>query len=112
MNFSSAISTSDAAERQHLIAAEVAAHDWLDVAARQMEHGGWPKQATARVLHVETDDTSVRVKLAIDIVELCPQGCNAYPRRFTETAIVPLIIDRSLGCYEIVATVAEQTDGD
>jgi hypothetical protein len=112
MNFASALIASDPAERDRLISAEVAAHDWLDVAARHMEHGGWPEQAMARVLSVEPDEAAVRVKLVIDLVELCPQGCNAYPRRFSETAIVWLVINRSTGVYEIVSTVAEQADID
>jgi hypothetical protein len=97
MNFTAALAAIDDQERDRLIAAEIAAHDWLDLAARTMAHGGWPEKAAARILKLREENSALVVDVAIDFVELCPQGCNAYPRRFPQTVLAQLTIDRRTG---------------
>ena len=105
MNFTAA---ADCAERDQLIAAEIAATDWLDVVARCMTHGGWPEKAAARGLGVNAQGETIKASVAIDFVELCPQGCNAYPRRFDETALAEVSIDRHTGEYSIDKRAAQR----
>jgi hypothetical protein len=103
MNFQAALAATDSNHRDQAIAAEIAAHDWLDFAARHMEHGGWPDNAAAQVLQTTIDNETIYVMLAVELTELCPQGCNAYPRRFHHSVPVKLLIDRCTGTWQIAA---------
>jgi hypothetical protein len=101
MNFTAALAETDTKQRDCLIAAEIQSHDWLDDIANRMTHGGWPEQAAARVIKIETNERAVRVFVVIDFTELCPQGCNAYPRRFVETVEAEIEIHRQGANHQV-----------
>lgn len=103
MNFSATLNASNNAQRDRLIAAEVAAYDWLDLVASRMEFGGWPEAAAARVIELQDAGQHIRVKLLVEFVELCPQGCNAYPKRHAHALLASLCIDRLTGNFQVEA---------
>jgi hypothetical protein len=107
MNFTAALAANNDLECERLIAAEIATHDWLDLAARSIAHGGWPETAAARILRIREENTALVVDVAIDFVELCPQGCKAYPRIFPQTVLAQLKLDRRTGKASL-ALVAEE----
>ncbi len=102
MNFTRALQTETAEERDELIFAEADEHSWADYLDEYLRFGGWPDNAYAEAkdIHDETDEQII-AKIDVAFVESVPSSCSDINHEHQGYATFLVTIDKATGRYEV-----------